>query len=187
MTGIDTTHHRGLLQDLVAQHYHGCDNGDLNLATSMMLEDVQFTLPALGQRFTNREQTKAGLATVITKLPKMSRHRPAGFRFSSPDPGTLRACFTTHIMSCVDGQVHAIGDITVDTILRDDAGLRGDAGLQSDTLVVRSWEVCPIYFRGLISAGKLAFLPRLLLATVPFLLPREVRELFEAAAGRKSR
>lgn len=171
MKTIDSTANRQQLRDMVAVHYQGCDHGDLDRATSMMLEDVRFTLPPLGQSFVNREDTKAGLAEVITKLPPMIRHRPAGFRFSTTDSETLRAQFTTHIMSCVTGGVHAIGDITVDAVER------------GGELVVRAWEVKPIYFRGLISAGTLAWFPRLLLTLVPFLLPRDVRVLFRAAAG----
>lgn len=168
---LDGAEARLQLQDLISLHYLGCDTGDLDLATSMMLDDVRFTLPPLGQVFVNKAQTKSGLATVITRLPRMSRHRPSGIRYSRPDPSTLRASFTTHIMSCADGGVHAIGDITVDAIRRD------------SRLVVRAWEVRPIYFKGLISAGKLAPVPRLLLAIVPFILPAEVRELFRAASG----
>lgn len=170
--GLDSTENRLRLQEMVAIHYLGCDTGDLDLATSMMLDDVRFTLPPLGQVFTSRAETRAGLAAVITKLPRMSRHRPAGYRFSTPDRATLRASFITHIMSCVDGSVHAIGDITVDAI-----ALGGK-------LVVSAWEVRPVYFRGLIAAGELAWFPRLLLAVVPFALPRDVRELFVAASGK---
>lgn len=170
---IDTPAHRLDLQDLVAAHYAGCDTGDLALATARMLPDVRFTLPPLGQVFTDREQTKAGLAQVITKLPPMFRHRPTGYRFSSPAADVLRAEFVTHIMSCVDGSVHALGDIRVDAVLHDGA------------LAVRVWEVRPVYFRGLITAGRLAPIPRVLLALVPFLLPAEARELFRAvSAGR---
>ncbi len=137
----------------------------------MMLDDVRFTLPPLGQVFTDRAQTRQGLATVITKLPPMFRHRPTGFRFTEPAPGTLRASFVTHIMSCVDGSVYAIGDIVVDTIVRD------------GRLVVTAWEVRPVFFRGLITAGRLALLPRLMLTVAPFVLPADARALFRAAAG----
>lgn len=84
-------------------------------------------------------------------MPKMSRHRPSGTRFSSPAASTLRANFTTHIMSCLDGAVHAIGDITVDTVLRD---------------------------------GALAWFPKVMLTLAPFVLPKDVRDLFAAADGR---
>lgn len=167
----DSLEGRRALEELVALHYLGCDRGDLELATSMMGDDVLFTLPPLGQRFTGRAETQRGLAQVITKLPRQFRHRPAGFRFSVPRPGTLRAEFTTHIMSCVDGTVHAIGDIQV------------DAAAAGGRLIVSQWEVRPVYFRGLITGGRLAPLPRLLLRAVPFLLPAEARALFRAADG----
>ncbi len=168
---IDSPEHRLRFQEMVAVHYLGCDLGDLEMATEMMLEEVRFTLPPLGESFANRDEVKVGLAQVIQKLPRVARHRPAGFRFAAVDQTTLRAYFTTHIMSCLNGRVHAIGDITVDAVLRDGA------------LWVSAWEVCPIYFRGLISGGKLARLPRLLLATVPFLLPSDARALFAAVRG----
>lgn len=168
---IDSIENKRRLEELIAVHYQGCDENNLDLATSMMRDDVLFTLPPLGQRFTSKAATKQGLAQVITKLPKLFRHRPAGFRFSTPDAATLRAQFTTHIMSCVDGSVHAIGDITV------------DAELDERGLLVRAWEVRPIFFRGLITAGTLAPLPRLFLRLCPFLLPKDVRDLFAAAAG----
>ncbi len=172
---IDTPENRARFQDLVAQHYLGCDTGDLGLATAMMLPDVKFTLPPMGLVFNGPAETRRGLADVITKLPRMARHRPAGFQFVEKEPGTLRATFTTNIMSCVDGRVHAIGDITVDAILHE------------GRLAVRAWEVRPIYFQGLLVAGRLARLPRLLLTLVPFLLPKEVRALFAAAAGMGAR
>ena len=74
-------------------------------------------------------------------------------------------------MSCLTGEVHAIGDITVDAIVQDGA------------LRVTAWRVDPIYFKGLISGGRLALLPRLLLRAVPFILPADVRALFTAAAS----
>ncbi len=166
---IDSPEHRLKLQELVSVHYLGCDIGDLEMATGMMLRDVRFTLPPFGLVFTNREQTKGGLADVITKLPRQFRHRPAGFRFATPDRETLRAYFTTSIVSCLNGRVHAIGDIKVDTVMGE------------GELVVSAWEVSPIYFRGLISGGTLARLPRFLLTVVPFLLPSDVRKLFVAA------
>jgi SnoaL-like domain len=168
---LDTPALRLALQELVAVHYLGCDTGDLELATSMMLPDVCFTLPPLGQRFDSPAATRTGLAQVITKLPRMFRHRPAGFRFVVLEQHTLRATFTTHIMSCVDGSVHAIGDITVNAVLRDGA------------LRVSAWEVRPIFFRGLIHGGRLAWLPRLFLTIMPFALPADVRALFAAAAS----
>ena len=72
---MDTVENKRKLEELIAIHYLGCDENDLELATSMMRDDVLFTLMTISdpQTQTNRGAEIATIAGLDT-----GGKRPAG-------------------------------------------------------------------------------------------------------------